>query len=121
MLKPRFLLTKTVPVPFYRTTQGSYVNGKWVEGVETTFTLDVNIQPLKDSEILILPEAERTREWYKGYCAEEVRSAKEGTGGYAADEFTWQGERYRVMKVRNYAMGTLDHFRFSAARVELTQ
>jgi hypothetical protein len=120
MLKPNFLLTKKVSIDIIRQTQGSYVNGDWVEGTETTVPTEVNIQPLKDSEILLLPESERTKEWYKLYSAEELRTAKEGTGGYGADEFIWQGDRYRVMKARNFAMGTLDHFRAFAARIPLT-
>jgi len=120
MLKPNFLLTKKVSIDIIRQTQGSYINGDWVEGTETTVPTEVNIQPLKDSEILLLPESERTKEWYKLYSAEELRTAKEGTGGYGADEFIWQGDRYRVMKARNFAMGTLDHFRAFAARIPLT-
>jgi hypothetical protein len=120
MLKPNFLLTKRVSIDIIRQTQGSYVNGDWVEGTETTVPTEVNIQPLKDSEILLLPESERTKEWYKLYSAEELRTAKEGTGGYGADEFIFSGNRYRIMKVRNFSMGILNHWKASAARIELT-
>jgi hypothetical protein len=120
MLKPNFLLTKKVSIDIIRQTQGSYVNGDWVEGTETTVPTEVNIQPLKDSEILLLPESERTKEWYKLYSAEELRTAKEGTGGYGADSFTWNGDNYRVMKARRYQMGTLDHWKCLAARIPLT-
>jgi hypothetical protein len=120
MLKPNFLLTKKVSIDIIRQTQGSYVNGDWVEGTETVVPTEVNIQPLKDSEILMLPESERTREWYKLYSAEELRTAKEGVGGNGADEFIFDGDRYRVMKARNYAMGTLDHWKCMAARVNIT-
>lgn len=120
MLQPRFLLTKTVPIKILRRVAGSYINGRWVEGTTTEVPIDVNIQPIKDSELLLMPESDRSREWYKGYTASLVRTQKEGTGGYDADEFDWQGNRYKIMKVRSYAMGTLNHFRFIAARIELT-
>ena len=120
MLKPNFLLTKKVSIDIIRQTQGSYVNGDWVEGTETTVPTEVNIQPLKDSEILLLPESERTKEWYKLYSAEELRTAKEGTGGNGADEFIFNGDRYRVMKARRYQMGILDHWKCLAAREPLT-
>lgn len=120
MLSPNFLLTKTVPITVYRKAQGSYVNGIWTEGAETSTTVNVNIQPLKPSEIMMMPESERTKEWYKVYSAEELKTLQEGASGWSADEFIWQGYRYRVMKVSNYAMGTLNHWKALAARISVT-
>ena len=122
MLKPQFLLTKKIPLTIYRATgQGSYVDGEWVETGTTEVIRDVNIQPLKDSELMLLPESDRTKEWYKLYCAEDLIGDKQGVpAGTVADEFVWQGYRYKVMKVRNYGMGTLDHYRAFAARLEIS-
>lgn len=119
-LTPGFLLTKKIPLTLIRSTAGSYVDGVWVEGTETNVTIDVNIQPLKPSELLILPEADRSRQWWKMYSASEIRMDKQGTSGWAADEFVYQGDRYKVMKVENYAMGILNHYRALAARMEIS-
>lgn len=120
MLVPKFLLTKTVPITVYRKTQGSYVNGIFVPGTETQITRNVNIQPVKPSEIMMMPESERTKEWYKIYCAEDLRTLQEGASGWSADEFIWQGYRYRVMKVSVWNMGTLNHYKAWAARIPVT-
>lgn len=120
MLKPQFLLTKKIPLTIYRTTQGSYVDGEWVEGVETEVPLEVNIQPFKDQDLLLLPEADRAKEWYKLYCSEEIRTDKQGTSGWQADEFDYEGDRYKVMKVKFYKMGILDHYKAHAARLEIS-
>lgn len=120
MLKPTFLLTKSIELTIFRKTQGTYVNGDWVDGTETQITRTVNIQPLKPNEILQLPESDRTRQWWKVYSDEDIRTTKEGSGGHDADEFVYQDERYKVMKVINYSMGVLDHFRAFAVRIELT-
>jgi hypothetical protein len=121
MLKPQFLLTKKIPLTVYRTSaQGTYVDGEWVEGSAVEVIRDVNIQPLKDEELLLLPEADRSREWYKLYCAEDLIADKPGTAGTIADEFIWNGDRYRVMKVKQYGMGILNHFRAMAARLEVS-
>jgi len=120
MLKPQFLLTKKIPITFYRATQGSYVNGEWVEGTQTQVPLEVNIQPFKDQDLLLLPEADRSREWYKIYCANEIRMDKQGTSGWSADEFVYEGDRYKVMKVKHYSMSILDHYRATAARLEIS-
>ena len=121
MLKPQFLLTKKIPLTVYRTTaQGSYVNGSWVAGSTVEVVREVNIQPFKDEELLLLPEADRAREWYKLYCAEDLIADKPGASGTIADEFIWNGDRYKVMKVKRYQMQTLDHFRAMAARLEVS-
>lgn len=124
MSKPMFLLTKKVPVVIYRRTQGSYVDGDWVEGSTQDITIQANVQPLKDYEIYMMPESERTRDWQKIYSAEMIRSEIEGL--HDADEFEWDSmvdgtlQRYKVMKVRRYRMGILDHWRGFAARIELS-
>jgi hypothetical protein len=114
---PQFTLTKKIPLTIYRREAGDYVNGRWVEGALVPIIREVNIQPLKPAEILMLPEADRTRESYKLYCAEDLREQLEGPNGYDSDEFDWQGGRYKVMKRLNFAMGTLDHWKVIASRI----
>lgn len=121
-----YRLIKFFPLTVYRKNQGSYVNGLWVEGTETNFTVNVKIQPLKDTELMILPEALRNRAWVKLYVqagspsTPVLRCAQQGTGGYGADFFVWQGYRYEVMKESNYQDSVLEHTRVLAARVEIT-
>lgn len=55
MLKPKFLLTKKIPLIIYRIGLGSWVDGKWVEGSETQVEIEVNIQPFKNHELMMLP------------------------------------------------------------------
>ena len=120
MLQPQFLLTKKIPLTLIRSAAGSYVDGEWVEGTETNVPIEVNIQPLKEAELMLLPEADRGKQWWKVYSASEIRMDKQGASGWAADEFVYQGDRYRVMKVENYQMSILDHYRALAARMELS-
>jgi len=126
MLKPQFLLTHKIPIVITRRTQDTYVDGDLVEGTTSTLTIQGNVQPLKDYELMQLPESERTRDWQKVYTAEEMRSEVEGDGGWGADTFLWESMEdgktytYRVMKVRRYKMGILDHWRAFCARESLT-
>lgn len=122
MLKPQFLLTHKIPLTIFRKSEGSYVNGRWVEGSTSEIVLQVNIQPLKPYEILMLPEADRTRAWVKFYSADYARTLKEGIGGWSADEFIWKSDRYKIMKVDDWTngMGILEHVKIQAARIELT-
>lgn len=122
MLKPQFLLTHKIPLTIFRKSEGSYVNGRWVEGSTSEIVLQVNIQPLKPYEILMLPEADRTRAWVKFYSADYARTLKEGAAGWSADEFIWKNDRYKIMKVDDWTngMGILEHVKIQAARIELT-
>lgn len=124
MLKPQFLLTHKIPLTIYRQVAGSYDDdtGEWVEGSITEVVLQVNIQPLKPYEIMMLPEADRTRNWVKFYSADYARTLKEGIGGWSADEFIWKDARYKIMKVDDWTngMGILEHVKVQAARIELT-
>jgi hypothetical protein len=120
MLQPQFLLTKKIPITILRRVAGTYVDGDWVEGTTSNVPIEVNIQPARDHELMIFPESERSKEWYKLYSASEMRTQLEGVGGYDADEFVFEGKRFKVMKVRHYGMGILDHFRAFAVRIELT-
>lgn len=120
MLKPQFLLTNKIPLTLLREGEGGYVRGEWVKGQVVPVEVEVNIQPVRPHEIQMMPESDRTREWYKLYCADEIRTAQEGDNGHGADEFEWEGHRYKVMKVVSYKMGILNHFRAMAARVPNT-
>lgn len=122
MLKPNFLLTHKIPITIYRQESGSFVDGDWVDGAVVEVPLEVNIQPLKPYEIMMLPEADRTRVWVKFYSADYARTLKEGTYGWSADEFIWKNDRYKIMKVDDWTngMGILEHVKIQAARIELT-
>lgn len=113
---PQFRLTKKIPLTIYRREAGDYVNGRWVEGAIVPIIREVNIQPVKPEELLMMPEADRTKEWYRLFCAEDIRTQLEGDGGWDADEFDWNGSRFKVMKVQRYQMTILDHFEAWSAR-----
>ena len=117
MLRPQFLLTKKVPLTIYRKEKGSYVRGVWVDGPEVEVVVEVNIQPVKPSEVQMMPESDRTREWYRLWTTDLVRTKQEGAQGYDADCFDWKGYRYQIMKAQSWDMGVLDHHEAWAARV----
>lgn len=123
-----YRLIKFSDLLIYRPAQGSYVSGVWVGGVETTFTIKAKVQPLRLTELKLFPESERNRSWVKVYIQENqsvtvpaIRTAQQGTtNGWGADEFVWQGFRYRVMQDSNYNDSCKDHSLVYAARVEVT-
>lgn len=97
-------------------TGGSYVDGIWVEATRTPVTIDANVQPTGYKETLILEEADRSKKALKVYSPAPIYSEEENENG--ADEFDWEGDTFRVMKVLNYSMGILDHYKAIAVMKE---
>lgn len=122
MLYPPLLSTGRTTLDITRRTASTYVNGRPVPGVESLVQVVCNVQPvLKSTDTLLLPEAIRSKACLKVYTkGQEMWQLKEGPEGHAADQFIWQGDKYEVMKVINYAMGVLNHYKAICMRVELT-
>lgn len=118
----QFSLVKKTPVTILRHSEGSYVDGEWVEGAETSTIIQANVHPFSDYQVMMLPESDRTKSWVWLFTADEVRIKKEGPSGVAhgADRFVWDGDTYEAMKVQKYSMSVRDHYEIKAARVELT-
>lgn len=117
-----FSLVRKTPVVITRQAAGSYVEGEWIEGAETSLVIQANIHPFTDYQVSIMPESDRTKSWVWMFTSSEVRSKKEGPSGVAhgADRFMWEGDLYEAMKIQKYSMSVQDHFEIKASRVELT-
>ena len=60
-----------------RVAAGDYVDGKWVEGATSTFTIQASLQPAKPKEMEMLPEGRRNQETYKLYSDTQLRTVEE--------------------------------------------
>lgn len=116
----QFSLVKKTPVTILRHSEGSYVDGEWVEGAETSTIIQANVHPFSDYQVMMLPESDRTKSWLWLFTADLVRQKKEGSSGNGADRFYWQGDLYEVMKVTTWVMSVQDHHEAKCARVELS-
>lgn len=116
----QFSLVKKTLVNILRHSAGSYVDGRWVEGVETIVPIQANVHPFSDYQVVMLPEADRTKSWLWLFTSDLVRQKKEGSDGYGADRFMWEGDLYEIMKVQTYNMTVQDHRECKCARIELT-
>ena len=59
----------------YRVTRkatGSYVEGDWVDGEESTFTIEASIQPATGQELALLPEGARKTARHKMYTSTQL-------------------------------------------------
>lgn len=96
---------------------GAYVDGIWVESAGfSNVEIDANVQPVGYKETMILEPADRSKKMLKVYSPDPIFSEEEGENG--PDEFDWEGDTFRVMKVLNYSMGVLDHTKAIAVMKE---
>ena len=119
--KPAFLLTKQIEVTLVRSSEGGYVSGTWVDGIKEESQFLANVQPLrKGTELMSIPEADRTRELIKLYTTTECYPVVEGDAKLKADLIVYDNKTYEVLSVSSYKMGILDHYRVVAARLPIS-
>lgn len=88
---------------------GSYVNGVWVENSAAEVPIDANVQPVGYKETMMMDAADHSKKMVKVYSDSPIFSEEENENG--PDEFEWEGDTFRVMKVLNYSMGILNHYK----------
>jgi len=84
-----------------RRAAGSYVNGHFVPGAESSSSIEASVQPLTGSEILQLPEADRKKEVWKVFSESEI---------LANDTITKSSKNYEVRSVRDFSVHSISHY-----------
>lgn len=102
------------PLRLYRRTNGTYVNGRWIETTETLIPITASIQPTTGEEMQMVPEARRNAKTYKLFTSFPVRTVET----LNPDQIEIFGERYELMQVspwQNNANFTIvNHYKFIA-------
>lgn len=109
-LIPRQSLTVT------RESGGAYVNGKWVVGTPSTFTIDASVQPLTASELELLPEARRASgESYKLY-ADLTPALNTVTTSENPDSISIFSHDFEVFSVERWENSIVNHKKYIVTR-----
>lgn len=90
---------QTITVTRYGT--GSRDKWEYVPGTTTTFTATASMQPVRDSELIVLPEKDRNRRVIKGYCDVELLTVRTSVNS-KADEITWDGDVFEVFESQKW-------------------
>lgn len=119
---PKFSLVNSTTISVKRPGVPIKIYGRVEEGVPSFHTIEGNLQPLKPNELMVLTETDRTKEWIKVYTdpSQDIRTAREGDDGWEADFVVWNDLEYKVMKIKEYSMGVLDHIMVYAARIPIS-
>lgn len=98
---------------------GEYIDGHYIEGVESLFEIIASIQPLSSYEMLQLPEGQRTKEAVKVYTPTGLRQTIESQQ-VKGDRISYKGRLYEVQKVSTWETFTdIPHFKAVAVMVEV--
>ena len=101
-----------------RPAAGSYVNGVWVAGAESTLSVKASVQPATTEDLQSLPENRRTLGAYRLYSSTRFQSLVEGEQN--PDIIVIDGQDYEVTQVEPWLNGIITHYKALAVRVQPT-
>lgn len=104
------------PQTITRETAGAYVNGIWVPGGTSTFTIQASVQPVTGEDQLVLPAGKRLSDYVKAYTSTDLQVLDESSG-LQPDKLTWRGNEYECISVDVRQMSVIDHFKYIFSKV----
>lgn len=112
-----------MPLILYRKSPGAYVNGIWVEGVETAIPIAASVQPTTGEEMLSIPEGRRNRKTYSLFTSTKIEVIHGFQNSTNPDQIEIYGGRYEVVRVEIWqnhpsVFGIVNHFKFYASELE---
>lgn len=102
-----------------RTVPGSYVNGVYVEGAETTFTIQASVQPMSGEDIVSVPEGRRASDMVKLYTSTDLNSQGDAGSGQSPDRLVWLGKDYEIYSKEVRQMDVIPHYKIYAIKEPL--
>lgn len=104
------------PQQIKRTVAGSYVNGVFVEGAETTVTIQASVQPVSGQDMVSVPEGRRSSDVVKIYTDSDLFCQGNLGSGQSPDRLVWRGNDYEVYTKDVCQMGVVSHFKYYAIK-----
>ena len=85
-----------------RTESGSYVDGIYQKGSQTTFKALASVQPSSPEEIQFLPEGERQKQIRSFYCNKAVRTTDDRKA-VIADVILYKGDSFKIVQLGDWS------------------
>lgn len=121
MIRTRMKLRLTHRLPFtVERNEPGYrdpLTGRYIEGALNTFTIQGNQQPLPGNERVMLPEADRSKDYRKLFTATFLYTVDEANQR-TPDKVIIDGVAFSVHQRKEYQMGVLDHYEYQLRREE---
>ena len=95
-----FRLIKPKDLTVSRYPSGSYIKGKWVKGTATQIPIKAVVSPvIKQAELQFLHENLRAKKVFRLFSNTMLQVFQDKEDKKQADEFTLNGETFRIVKV----------------------
>lgn len=104
------------PQTIKRKAVGAYVDGVWIDGATSQFTISASVQPLSDQDLINLPSGRRESDIVKMYCSNDLIEGNH-LAGQSPDILVWLGRDYEITSKSVRQMGVLPHYRYWCTRV----
>ena len=104
------------PQTIKRTVPGSYVNGVFVEGTESTISIMASVQPMSGEDIVAVPEGRRASDMVKLYTDANLNSQGDAGSGQSPDRLVWLGKDYEIHSKDVRQMGVISHYKYFAIK-----
>jgi len=101
----------------YRTAAGSFLNGIYTPGVETSFSISASVQPASGKTLERLPEGRRLFETVVLFSSDLLYSLDDGTVS-APDQVLVNGKRFEVYSSEIWQNNVLPHYKYVVQRVK---
>lgn len=104
-------------VTYRRKADGTWQDGMWVEGEDTTDTIIASVQPIGSND-LISPgiDGESINNTIKLYSDTPLQTSRQGTS-QNADIVEYMGRLYKVISCASYQSGIIPHYKMIAREV----
>ena len=104
-------------VTYHHKADGTWQDGMWVDGEDTTDTIIASIQPIGSND-LISPEidGESINSTIKLYSDTPLQTSRQGTS-QNADTVEYMGRLYKVISCAAYQSGIIPHYKMIAREV----
>jgi hypothetical protein len=99
----------------YTKANGSYIKGRWQEGIETEFSFSSSVQPLKGSQLESLPEGRRNSKSYNLFTDKLMNCLLDEKNPDIVIIFN---ERYEVFKREKWQNRIVPHYYYIVIKID---
>lgn len=107
------------PFTVKRTVAGAYINGVYVEGPESTITIQASVQPVSGQDLVAIPEGRRASDMVKIYTDSDLFGQGDAGSGQSPDRLTYRGKDYEIYTKEPNQMGIVSHYKYYAIKEPL--
>lgn len=104
------------PFSVKRTVAGGYTNGVYVEGAESTITIQASVQPVSGQDLVAIPEGRRASDMVKIYTDSDLFGQGDAGTGQSPDRLVYRGKEYEIYTKDVNQSDVIPHYKMFAVK-----